>query len=168
MTVEVLTPTELIDGVNTRIVHDVGTVGGFVIEDTFDYYAQDAAGNVWYFGEDTAEYDHGRLLGNEGSWRAGEEGASPGIAQEAASTVGDVYRQEFLLGSAEDQAEVVAVNSSATVPFGGAYNNCVETEETTALEPEVDEHKFYASGVGLVLTIDEVTGDREELTNITP
>jgi hypothetical protein len=86
---------------------------------------------------------------------------------EASPAVGDVYRQEFLLGDAEDQAEVLSLSSSATVPFGGTYNNCVEIAETAAIEPDSHERKFYSSGTGQVLTIDDETGEREELVSKT-
>lgn len=167
VTVGVTDDTQEVLGVTTVVVHDTVTVGGDVIEDTFDYYAEDALGNVWYFGEDTAAYANGVVIGVAGAWRAGVGGAKPGIVMEGSPTVGDIYRQEFLLGAAEDHARVAATNANATAPWGGTYTGCVETAESSGLEPDANESKFFASGVGLVLVIDNVTGEREELVNVT-
>lgn len=167
VTVAVTHDTQEILGVTSVVVHDTAAIGANVIEDTLDYYAQDLQGNVWYLGEDTAEYDHGIVIGVGGAWRAGVNGAKPGIVMKANPSVGDVYRQEFLLGEAEDQARIVATNANATVPFGGTYTDCLETTETSSLEPDANESKFFAGGVGLVLVIDNATGDREELVSVT-
>lgn len=85
----------------------------------------------------------------------------------AQPAIGDFYRQEFSLGNAEDLAEVISLNESVTVPFG-SFNNCLKTLETTPMEPDLQEHKFYCPGVGLVLTIDLTTGERSELISKTP
>jgi len=166
VTVTVLEETAEIGGVETVIVHDAATIGGVLVEDTYDYYAQDLQGNVWYFGEDTVEYEEGRIVSVEGAWRTGVDGAKPGIVMKANPMVGDVYRQEFALGEAEDDAEVVSLNATATVP-AGTFNGCIKTDDQSALEPDIDESKFYASGVGLVLAVNNESGEREELVSVT-
>jgi hypothetical protein len=158
--------TKTILGVTCVVVHDIESVDGLVVEDTFDWFAQDVLGNVWYFGEATKELDHGLVTSIEGSWRAGDDGASPGIVMEAAPAVGDVYRQEFLLGEAEDVAAVLALADAVVVPYG-AFPACLRIEETTPIEPDALEHKYYAPGVGLVLTISVHSGARTELVELT-
>jgi hypothetical protein len=142
--------TKTILGVTCVVVHDVVTsTAGEVLEDTFDWYAQDTAGNVWYFGEDTKEYENGKAKSTAGSWEAGVDGAQPGIIMEAAPRVGDSYRQEYYAGEAEDNASVTSLAGSIDVPFG-SYTNAIITEETTALEPDVVEQKYNVPGVGFV------------------
>lgn len=149
--VTVTRQTRNVMGVTCVVVHDRVTDGANLIEDTFDYYAQDRTGNVWYFGEDTKEYEGGVVVSTAGSWEGGVDGAKPGLIMKAAPAVGDAYRQEYLAGEAEDEAQVLALAEAAQVPFG-SFTGCVKTLETTALEPSVAEHKFYARGVGLIIT----------------
>lgn len=134
-------------------------------EDTVDFFAQDRSGNVWYFGENTAEYVDGLIDNIDGSWIGGVNGAKPGIVMFATRVVGKEYRQELLLTEAEDAARIAALNESVTVP-AGTYANCLRTEEFTALEPEALEFKFYAPNVGNVLTVDTRTGRRTELVSV--
>ncbi|HEY3306270.1 MAG TPA: hypothetical protein VGL70_22345 [Candidatus Binatia bacterium] len=159
--------TKVILGVTCVEVHDIAKLDGELIEDTLDWFCQDQAGNVWYFGENTKELEGGLVISLEGSWTAGVDGAKPGIIMKAQPAIGDFYRQEFSLGNAEDLAEVIGLNESVTVPFG-SFNNCLKTLETTPMEPDLQEHKFYCLGVGLVLTIDLTTGEKSELIAITP
>lgn len=149
--VTVTNDTKMIAGVTCVVVHDQVTMGGQVTEDTFDWYAQDKDGNVWYFGEDTKELDNGKVTSTAGTWEAGVDGAQPGIVMLANPQVGDSYKQEFLKGEAEDMAEVVAVNEKVTVP-SGSFQNVLRIRETTPLEPGVVEEKQYAPGVGNVNT----------------
>ena len=143
--------TKVILGVTTTVVRDrVFSANGDLAEDTFDWYAQDRFGNVWYFGEDTAEYDNGKVTSTKGSWEAGVAGAQPGIVMLAQPTVGESYHQEFLKGEAEDVGTVFAIDDRVTVPYG-SFDHVVVTEDTTPLEPQILEHKFYAQGIGLVL-----------------
>lgn len=159
--------TKVILGVTCIEVHDTAKLNGELIEDTLDWFCQDVTGNVWYFGENTQQLEGGLVVGLEGSWTAGVDGAKPGIVMKAQPAVGNLYRQEFSLGNAEDIAEVISLNESVTVPYG-AFTNCMKTKETTPLEPDLLEHKFYCPGVGLVLTIDVNTGERSELIAIVP
>ena len=127
--------------------------------------AQDVEGNVWYFGELSMEFEDGEPVGLEGSWEAGEDGAKPGIVMWANPEVGEVYRQEFFLTEAEDMGEVLSLDQTVTVPYG-RFENCVMTKDFTPIEPDVEENKFYASGVGVVLEIDVESGERAELVDV--
>lgn len=150
--VTVLTETRVVMGITATVVRDTVSIDGEVIEDTYDWYAQDASGAVWYLGEDTREYEAGEVVSTSGSWEAGVNGALPGIVMRADPQVGDAYRQEYLAGEAEDMAEVVRRGVAETVPFS-AFDDLVVTEEWTPLSPDVVEEKYYAAGVGLVLEV---------------
>jgi len=166
-TVEVTVTAErrTILGISATVVHDVASVNGSVTEDTFDYYGQDLDGTVWYLGEDTAELENGTVVSREGSWESGIDDAKPGTLIPAQPVVGVPYRQEYLPCEAEDFGEVIALSESVTVG-ATTYDNCLHTRDTTPLEPDVQEDKFYCPGVGLVLTLE---GDaREELVSMTP
>jgi len=154
--------TRVIMGVTCTEVHDTVTTNGILTEDTLDWFAQDSTGNVWYFGENTHELTDGLISTIDGTFRGGIDGARPGIIMEAHPAIGDFYRQEFDLGNAEDFAEVVGLSAAVTVPYG-SFTSCLDTRETTPLEPDLHEHKFYAAGVGDVLETDEDTGARTEL-----
>jgi hypothetical protein len=166
-TVTVTGNTRVILGVTTTEVHDVvaDETSQATLEDTLDWYAQDLQGNVWYFGELSQQFEDGRLASLEGSWTGGVEGAKPGIIMEAAPKVGDVYRQEFSLGNAEDAAEVLFTTGSETVPAASCNGDCVVTREFSPLEPDVEENKYYKNGVGTILEIDPSTGERTELVS---
>jgi hypothetical protein len=155
--------TKTVAGIDALVVHDVASEDGEVVEDTFDWYAQDADGNIWYLGEDTKEYENGALVGTEGSWEAGVDGAQAGIALPAHPEPGLSYRQEFSAGQAEDAARVLSLDELVEVPFG-QFRDVLMTKDFTPLEPDVLEHKFYAGGVGPVLAVTISGGDdREEL-----
>ncbi len=159
--------TRTILGVVCAIVRDELKTDGELAELTFDWYAQDADGNVWYFGEDTAEYKNGEVTTREGSWEAGVDGAQPGIIMPADPTVDLTYRQEFYAGQAEDQATIVELGATADTP-AGSYTDVLVTEDWTPLEPDIIEHKFYAPGVGLVKERDVQGGHaRNDLTEFT-
>ena len=159
--------TRLILGVACLEVHDVVTLNGERVEDTLDYYAQDLAGNVWYFGELAMNFEDNQLANLDGSWRAGIDGAKPGIVMKAVPQIGDLYRQEFLIGEAEDLAEVRSLNRAAFVPYA-TFLHCLQTEDFTPIDPGIEEHKYYAPGVGMVLSINLQTGARTELVEIRP
>ena len=143
--------TITIDGVKCVVVHDVvKNTAGRITEDTFDWYAQDAKGNVWYYGEDTKEIDEKGHEDHSGSWKTGVNGAKPGIVMEASPQVGDSYRQEYLKGEAEDHGRVLETDATVTVA-GKTYRHVLVTQETTPLEPGVVEEKNYAPGVGDIM-----------------
>ena len=165
--VTVTEQTKEISGIRARVVHDVVTEDGAVLEDTYDWYAQDKDGNLWYLGEQTKEYEHEKVKSTEGSWEAGVDGAEAGIVLPAKPEVGMAYRQEYLEGEAEDEARILSVDEKAEVPFG-AFDHVLLTKDFTRLEPALLEHKFYARGVGPVLTVAVSGGsDREELVSFT-
>jgi hypothetical protein len=144
----VTSKTKVLDGVRTVVVDDRLYHGSVLSERTSDYYVQDVAGNVWYFGEDTAELDrNGHVKNTEGTWHAGVDGAEPGIYMEADPVVGHQFAQESYPGQAEDMFRVAALDQHLTVPYG-SFTGVLMTREWTPLEPGVLDHKFYAKGVG--------------------
>jgi hypothetical protein len=154
--------TKVIDGVTTRIVADRLYRGNRLAERTSDYYAQDRCGNVWYFGEDTAELDRrGHVTSREGSFHAGKGGAQPGVIMQAQPELGRRFRQEWYRGHAEDTFRAVDLSARVSVPYG-RFGNALRTRETTALEPGVVDNKLYAKGIG-ELTERAVKGPREAL-----
>jgi hypothetical protein len=160
--VEVLDETKTILGIEATVVSDRSFLDGVLIEDTRDWVAQDVEGNVWYLGELSMSFENGELAGIGGSWQAGVDGARPGLWIKGAPMVGDLYRQELLLGEAEDAVEVLSLSEAVSVPEGD-FQNCLQTRDFSPLEPDAVEHKFYAAGVGLVLEVDLETNERTEL-----
>ena len=142
----------LADGVETRVVHDVVTDHGVAVEVTLDFYAQDSSGNVWYFGEQTTEYEHGKPASTAGSFESGVGGAEPGVVMPAEPDVGMAYREESKPGEAEDEAKVLSTDAQVEVPFGH-FDAAVLTSNTNPLEPKVQELKLYAKGVGPVMEL---------------
>ena len=151
-----LGPGPVILGVQTQIQRDLAFEDGLLQERTFDYFAQDAAGNVWYFGEDVTNFhydDDGNLIGTDSAsaWRAGVNGALPGFIMPADPVVGFNHYQEFAPGDAAlDQARIIALDRQITVPVG-SFSNVLQVLEATELDPEAREFKYYAPGIGLVL-----------------
>ncbi|HEY4634225.1 MAG TPA: hypothetical protein VIH00_09935 [Candidatus Limnocylindrales bacterium] len=141
--------TREVMGVTVLAVRDKVYEDGELIEDTEDWFAQDMAGNVWYFGEETAECEGGKAKNAEGAWTGGVDGAQPGIVMLAEPRVGDAYRQEFYAGVAEDMGRVIKLDATVTVPTG-TYDGVLVTEDFTPVEPDVLENKAYAPGIGLV------------------
>lgn len=149
--VTVMDNRRMIMGVSATVVRDTVRLNGAVIEDTFDWYAQDKKGNVWYLGEATEEYEDGKVVSTEGSWEWGKNGALPGIVMRA-SPVADSkpYFQEFYWDEAVDEAAVIELGRRAVTPLR-TYTDTVTTREWTRLEPGIEEEATYARGVGLVL-----------------
>jgi hypothetical protein len=141
--------TKEILGIPATVVHDLVTEDSQTVEDTLDWYAQDASGNLWYLGEDTKEYENGEVVSTEGSWEAGVDGAQAGIILPADPQAGMTYRQEYYAAQAEDAAEILSMDEHVDVPFG-TFDNVLETRDFTPLDPDIEEHKFYARGVGPV------------------
>jgi hypothetical protein len=163
--VEVTYETKDILGVTCTVVRDRGFLDGVLTEDTDDWFAQDIEGNVWYFGEISKNYEDGELVDIEGSWKAGEDGAQPGIVMLAKPVLRQLYRQEYFLGEAEDVGRLIALNEMVTVPYG-MFSMCWRTEDFSPIEPDALENKLYAPGIGLVLEIDLESGDVIELIDI--
>lgn len=150
--VKVLQRTKQIEGITATVVRDTVSVDGEILEDTFDWFAQDCRGNVWYLGEATKSYEDGGVS-TAGSWEAGVDGAKAGIAMLAQPKVGDRYRQEYYKGEAEDIGEVLDVSTKVAGP-SGRYRHVLMTKDTTPLDRAIVELKFYAPGVGVVREID--------------
>jgi hypothetical protein len=150
--VKVTDKTKVLNGVTTRIVHDQVTRKGQVVEDTYDLYAQDSDGNIWYLGEDTKEYENGKLKSTEGSWAYGVDGAQAGVVVPAEPKQGMRYREEYYAGHAEDAAEVLNAGSQVQVPYG-RFENAMLTRNFSSLEPTVEEMKLYARDVGPVMEL---------------
>ena len=141
--------TRVVQGVTTTVVRDViAGANGKVVSRTVDLYAQDVSGNVWKFGADVTAYHHGRR-DTTGSWEAGVDGAEAGLMMAAQPRVGDGYVQERAPGVAEDQSVVLSITEQRSVPLDD-YDHLVQTEDTTPLEPALEQRRYYASGVGLV------------------
>jgi hypothetical protein len=142
--------TRTIDGAACAVVHDRLYLRGRLAERTSDFYTQDGQGDVWYFGEATAELDARRhVTSREGSWRAGRDGARAGIFMPADPRVGERHRQEHYAGHAEDRFEVVSLDARVTVPYG-TFGHALRTKEWTPLEPGVRDAKLYVRGIGQV------------------
>lgn len=159
--------TKEIMGVNTTVVRETECEDGELVEDTYDWFAQDMEGNVWYFGENTQEYEDGEVVSTTGSWEAGVDGAKPGIIMQADPQIGDIYRQEYYEGEAEDMAMVISLEENVTVPYG-SFENCLVIREWTPLEPGIEENKYYATDIGLLLERTVKGGEAKlELVDIT-
>lgn len=176
--IEVLSDTRRVNGVACRVVRDRVYIDDVLVEDTRDFFAQDDDGNVWYMGEavDNYEYDAGGQLldvTHDGSWEAGRDvaragsKARPGIQMWAAPEVGRQYHQEYYPGEAEDMGEIVALSVKVTLADGASYD-CLQTRDFSPLEPALNEFKYYAPGVGLVLEEAIAGGERAELVSIEP
>jgi hypothetical protein len=152
--------TKQIEGVPCNVIRDTLTSNGKVVEATWDWYAQDKQGNVWYFGEDTKEYNAGgKVTSTAGTWEAGVKGAMAGIYIPAHPRIGAGGYQEFYAGQALDKFVVISLSASVRVPYG-SFTGALETQETTALEPNVVDHKYYVKGLGQVGEV-SVKGPKE-------
>ncbi len=164
---KVTSRTKTINGVECTEVDDRLYLSGHLAERTKDWYAQDGKGNVWYFGEATAELDKsGHVLNREGSWRAGVDGAQAGILLPGHPRVGQTMRQEYYKGHAEDHFAVLSLSASVVVAYT-ASAHALLTKEWTPLEPGVIDHKLYVRGIGLLKEETIKGGDeRFELSDI--
>lgn len=166
--IEVLTETREIMGVTATVVHDLVYLDGQIIEGTYDWYAQDKDGNVWYLGEAVDNYEKGEIKNHDGSWEWGVDGALPGVIMwgDPSAHLNEAYRQEFYRGHAEDQGQVLSVNENVTVPFG-AFENVVMTYDFSSLDKSLQENKFYAAGIGVIKEVDTSTGEEAVLIEFT-
>lgn len=149
------------NGITARVVRDTVKKAGAVVEDTYDWYAQDSSGTVWYVGEDTAEFEDGKVTSREGSFEAGVDGAMAGVIMPGDPSVGMAYRQEYYRGKAEDNGAVLSVDEMADVP-AGHFDQALLTKDTITIEPDVLEYKLYAPGVGPVLVVGISGGGGQE------
>lgn len=149
-TLTVLNETKMIDGVETRVVEDRELKNGRLIELTRDYYAIDAATNdVYYMGEDVDVYKNGKVVGHEGAWLSGVNGAKFGLMMPGTPKAAQKFYQELAPKVGQDRAEILSVDEKITTP-AGTFEKCVHVVETSALEKGLHDHKWYAPGVGQV------------------
>jgi len=154
--------TKKILGVTTTVVYHLAYEDGVLVEKTFDWFAQDKDGNVWYFGEDTKELDeNGNVISTDGSWEAGVDGAEAGIIMLADPRKGNRYQQEEAPDVAEDMAQVIGFEDSLCVRYG-CFENVLVTKEWSPLQKGVVEYKYYAEGVGFIFG-DMVKGGDEQI-----
>jgi len=174
ITITITQETKLVNGVTCLTVNDLVTEDGLNVEDTDDWYAQDIYGNVWYCGEISKNYEFypgdnpeaAELVDVDGSWKAFRDGALPGYQMLAAPAIGTMYRQEMLLGDAEDAAEIITATADGIIEGDLCLeddaeireiidelcdDDCLVTREFTPVEPDVSEHKYYAPGIGNIL-----------------
>jgi len=168
---EVLTVTrqvKTIDGSRCAVVQDRLYLSGSLEERTTEWYSQDKQGNVWYFGENTAELaKDGHVTSTSGTWRAGVDGARPGVYMFAQPKVGQTAQQEFYKGQAQDHFRVLSLRTSVSVPYIST-RKAMLTQEWTPLEPGVLDHKLYVRGIGTVLEQTVKGGDeRAALVSLT-
>ena len=142
--------TKRIVGVTNTVVDDRLYVDGRLEEIASDWYAQDREGNVWYFGERIKEFNpKGKRIPEQGAWKAGVNGARPGIVMPAHPKVGDTFRPEYYKGTAEDVYRIIDLSAKVTVPYGSFKNVLIMTEESR-LEPGVLGLKFHAPRFGQI------------------
>jgi hypothetical protein len=158
---------KIANGITARVIRDVVTEKGAKVEVTDDWYAQDKDANVWYLGEQTTEYNNGKVASRHGSFEAGVDGAQAGIAMPANPEPGLSYRQEYYKGQAEDESAVLTVGQERVqVPYGFVNKDVLMTRDLVPLEPRVQELKFYARGVGPLLSVHtDGKGGRAELVS---
>lgn len=156
---------KIANGVEARVIRDTVSEDGVPVEITDDWYAQDKAGNIWYLGEYVSNYRNGKVTDHGGSFEAGVKGAEAGIAMPANPKPGMSYRQEYFKGEAEDKAAVITVGEEhVEVPFGFYDKDVLMTRDLVPTEPNVQELKFYAPGVGPLLSVHtDGAGGRGEL-----
>ena len=149
LNIQTLEETEVVAGIDTRVVEERETQNGELIEVSRNFFAAAPDGTVCYFGEDVDIYEGGEIVSHEGSWRAGDASAVPGIIMPGQPAVGQRYDQERASGVAQDHAEVLSTSDSLTVPAGN-FSDVLKTRETTPLEPGLEEFKWYAPNGGLI------------------
>ena len=157
--VTVTSRTKVLEGITATVVHDVATHRGTPLERTFDFYAQDDQGNVWYLGENTKAYRPNGTVDTSGSWQSDVHDGEPGIIMEANPQVPDAYRQEYSKGVAEDTAWIVDRGGKVTVPYG-TIDHALTSLEFARIEPDVVDQKIYGPGLGIVSET-ALTGDHE-------
>jgi hypothetical protein len=148
--ITVLNETRRVDGVECRVVEERETKDGKLVEVSRNFFAVSRrTNNVYYFGEDVDIYKDGKVVGHEGAWLSGKDGARFGLMMPGMPLLGARYQQEVAPKVAMDRAEIVSVRDTVKTP-AGEFKNCVKTEDTTPLEKGNKEYKQYAPGIGQV------------------
>jgi hypothetical protein len=166
---EILAETRVVNGVSATVLYDTVFVEGMLVEETWDWFAHDQEGNVWYLGEEVNNFEDGVLKDHAGSWEWGIDGALPGVIMWAdpSAHLGESYYQEYYPGEAEDMGQVLSVGENVAVPQA-SYENVLQTYDYSSLDPDLQEHKFYAPGVGMIQEIDLTTGEEVLLVEFEP
>jgi hypothetical protein len=175
ITVTVTGKVKLIEGILCVVVNDRVTEDGELIENTDDWYAQDKAGNVWYCGEIAENFEAfeddepatPELVDIEGSWKHARDTGEAGMLLPFLPVEDNVLRQEVLYGEAEDAIEILSLEGNESTEAASCNGMCLVTRDFTPLEPDVEEHKFYVSGIGQILEVDLESGARVELISFT-
>jgi hypothetical protein len=150
LVITVLNQTKTVDGVETRIVEERETKNGELVEVSRNYFAISKRTNsVYYFGEEVDNYEGGTIKNHSGSWQSGEKGSRFGLMMPGDILLKGRHYQEIALDRALDRAEILSISETIETP-SGEYKNCLKVKETTPLEPDVVEYKYYAPGVGLI------------------
>ncbi len=171
ITITVEPRTKMIAGIRCLVVRDVVEIDGELIEDTDDWFAQDVDGNVWYCGEEVKDYETfeedepplPELVSDDGSFKAGQDGDEGGVLLPANPVVGEIFRQELSIANAEDAIEILATDASEASQAASCSGNCLQTYDFSPLDPEAQEHKFYAPGIGKIVEINLTEDTRVEL-----
>ncbi len=165
--IEVTSETRLVMDVTARMIRVRERINDVLKDETRDWYAQDKAGNVWYFGKNVDSYKNGKVVSHEGTWAAGVAGARPGIIMLAAPKVGDTYRQEYFKGVAENMGTIVALNEKVVVPHG-SYEGCLKVRDWSRIDKTVNDHKYYCPMVGFLVAEHPVgqPSERTELVHV--
>ncbi len=150
LVITVLDETEMVNGIETRVVEERETEDGELTEISKNYFAIcNPTSDVFYFGEDVDMYQDGQVVNHEGSWLAGTDNAKPGLIMPGSVEVGMKYYQEIAPGIAEDRAEIIDVNDKISIPAGD-FEEVLKIEESNPLEPGIKELKYYVPQIGLV------------------
>jgi hypothetical protein len=157
-----LADTAVVAGVTTRVIEEREWEDGELVEVSRNFFAQAGDGTLCYYGEDVDDYEAGQVVGHDGAWRAGVDGALPGILLPAMPQVGQRFRQEVAIGVAEDRAEQVAANEPVTIGLG-TFTDTIRYEERSPLDSGTSE-KIYGRGVGLLVD-DEIARIPENATH---
>lgn len=158
--ITVLAETKTVDGVQTAVVEERESKGGKLNEVSRNFFAiNKKTGDLYYFGEEVDEYKDGKVVGHEGSWMSGQDGAHFGLLLPGQPKAGRKYYAE-MAKNAKDRCEIKDTNAKITTPLLGTFTNCIKIDETTPIEKGIS-HKIYAPNVGLIED-DEMTLVRVE------
>jgi hypothetical protein len=150
LVITVLEDTKIVDGVKTRVVEERESEDGELVEVSRNFFAIcEETNSVFYFGEEVDDYEDGEIVGHEGAWLAGEDGAKAGLMMPGIVLINSKYQQETAPGIAMDRARVVSMDETLKTPAGD-FEDVLKIRETTALEPDAIEFKFYKADIGLI------------------
>lgn len=154
LVITVLEDTKVVDGIKTRVVEERESEGGELVEVSRNFFAIcEQTNSVFYFGEEVDDYEDGEIVGHEGEWLAGQDDAKAGLMMPGTVLINSKYQQETAPGVAMDRARIVSMDESIKTPAGD-FESVLKIRETTPLEPDAIEYKFYVAGIGLIQDAD--------------